>query len=96
MSLVWEEDFDVFAKDIPKSLTWHLKRLMPGKDPTDIKPYNIMTGPYKVSLAWVRKTGERKYDVHFTYAMHGQPNKTFRSLKQAKAYALAIATLEAK
>lgn len=89
MSLAWEEDFDIFAEDIPKSLTWHLKKLIPR---TDLLAAS--SPPYKVSLAWIRKSGERKYDVHFMHDLHGQPSKTFRSLRQAKAYATAIVTLE--
>jgi hypothetical protein len=90
MSLVWEEDIDVFNINLPmeQRLTWHLKKLVAGFDD---KPYTLGKGPYKVSLAWITREGERKYTARF---YNKDNEKTFRSLKSAKAYALAITTLE--
>ena len=93
MSYVWEEDFDIFCEDVPRSLCWHLKRLVQ-RDPNAIPPFRITNGPYKVSLAWITREGERKYNVRFMRDVRTNNNKTFRSLKAAKAYALAIITLE--
>ena len=93
MSLVWEEDYDVFAKD--GRVQWHLKRLV-ARDPKATPPYSLANGPYKVSLAWVIKRGERKYEVRLLkHAYNWKDNdKTFRSLKAAKAYALAVVALD--
>lgn len=93
MNLVWEEDLDVFNTNLhmEQRLTWHLKKLIPAKDPMDMAPFKLMNGPYKVSLAWVTREGERKYTARF---YNKDNEKTFRSLKSAKAYALAITTLE--
>lgn len=91
MSYVWEEDFDIFAEDVPRTLIWHLKRLVQ-RNPTATPPFSLADGPYKVSLAWVTREGERTYKVRFM--QHDNNDKTFRSLKAAMAYAVAIATLE--
>lgn len=90
--LVWEEDIDIFAHDISKARpSWHLKKVIPA-DPGSKPPFRLGTGPYKISCAWVTREGERKYRVRFVL---GHDNdKTFRSLKAAKAYALAIVSLE--
>lgn len=87
MSLVWEEDYDVFSVHVPVR-TWHLKKLVAGFGDA---PYSLGKGPYKVRLAWVTREGERKYTARF---YNKDNEKTFRSLKSAKAYALAITTLE--
>lgn len=92
MNYVWEEDIDIFAKDLSKARpSWHLKKLIPA-DPGSRPPWRLGTGPYKISCAWVTREGERKYKVRFVTMNHN--DKTFRSLKAAKAYALAIATLD--
>lgn len=83
MNYVWEEDFDIFAQDVPRSLIWHLKHVI---------PQPALDRFWKVSLAWITRDGERTYKVRF--AQHDNNDKTFRSLKAAKAYALAIVTLE--
>jgi hypothetical protein len=46
---------------------------------------------YKISVAWVTKIGDRKWDCQF---VNHNGSRTFRSLKAAKAYAVAIITLE--
>lgn len=91
MSYVWEEDY-FYTVTMPPKTSWHLKKMIPGKDPRAMAPFNIMTGPYAKSIAWVHKKGERKYHVSFVNKFDS--DKTFRSLKAAKAYALAITTLE--
>lgn len=84
MSYVWEEEY------LPQTPTawgieWHLKKQIP---PPDRERF------WKISVAWVRKLDERKYRVVFqTTPAFNNDNKTFRSLKAAKAYALAIITL---
>jgi hypothetical protein len=47
----------------------------------------------KISVAWVTREGERKYSVRFVLSGNNDYDKTFRSLKAAKAYALAIVSL---
>lgn len=97
MSYVWEEDFYATntVPTAPKA-SWHLKKLIPAKDPMATAPFSLMTGPYKQTVAWVHKTGERKYEVRLLkHAYNWKGNdKTFRSLKAAKAYALAVVALD--
>lgn len=81
MSYVWEEEL------IPIGIaTWklqhHLKKYLPKNDGS---PFD-----YKI-VAWVIKIGDRKWDAQF---VNNNGNRTFRSLKAAKAYAVAIITLE--
>lgn len=94
MSYVWELDVDVFqspSADRPLDTAWHLKKVW-DKDPLADKFANPLRGQWKVSVAWVNKEGDRKWRVRF---IKNDPNdKTFRSLKAAKAYAVAIITLE--
>lgn len=93
MSLVWEEDyFYTSTQTTDRAVSWHLKRMVPAKDPMVMTPYNIMTGPYSKSLAWVHQRGERLY--HVSFVNNFDSDKTFRSLKAAKAYAVAVVTLE--
>jgi hypothetical protein len=47
---------------------------------------------FKITVAWVRKIGDRKWLCQFVN--HNDEGRTFRSLKAAKAYAVAITTLE--
>jgi hypothetical protein len=93
MSYVWEEDIDIFAKD-PMSMrpSWHLKKVIP-QEPGEKPPWRLGTGPMKVSVAWVTREGERKFSVRFVLSGSDDYDKTFRSLKAAKAYALAIVSL---
>lgn len=94
MSYVWELDVDVFqtpSADRPLDTAWHLKKVW-DKDQLGHKFANPLRGTWKVSVAWVNKIGDRKWIVRFAKP---EPNdKTFRSLKAAKAYAVAIITLE--
>lgn len=80
--LFWEEDIDVFRfPGADARVTWHLKKR--------IQPMDRM---YRVSLAWITREGDRKYTVRLLD--HTNYNKTFRSLKAAKAYAVAIVSLD--
>jgi hypothetical protein len=83
MSYVWELDVE--------DITWHLKKVW-DKDKLGHKFAHPLRGQWKVSMAWVRKIGDCKWQVHF--ATNDPNDNTFRSLKAAKAYALAIITLE--
>jgi hypothetical protein len=94
MSWQWEEDIDIFAmhpNSSPK-LQWHLKWVVPA-DHGEKPPFRLGAGPYKVSYAWIVRNGKRKYTVRFVHIMAGDHDKTFRSLTQAKLYAVAIAEL---
>jgi hypothetical protein len=94
MRLEWELDVDVF--NLPPSghgelgSSWHLKKVW-DKDPMGDKFGNPLIGKWKISVAWVTKNGDRNYRVSF---VKGDNDRTFRSLKAAKAYAVAIITLE--
>lgn len=93
MTYVWELDVDIHNSSGhgPLHTAWHLKRVW-DKDHLEGKFDVPLRGTWKVSVAWVYKMGERKWQVRF---VKDNPNdKTFRSLKAAKAYALAIITLE--
>ena len=91
MTYVWETEY------LPQTTRggewkeqWHLKKVW-DKDPLE-KQFDVpLRGTWKVSVAWVTKIGERKWDAQF---INHNGNRTFRSLKAAKAYALAIVTLE--
>lgn len=90
MSYVWEEEYLHEPRKIaePKRfgvIEWHLKKQIP---PPDRERF------WKISVAVVRKIGDRKYHVWFVRGEYSTNDKTFRSLKQAKAYATAIITLE--
>jgi hypothetical protein len=93
MRLEWELDVDVIGSPSghgPLSSAWHLKKVW-DKDPMGDKFGNPLIGKWKVSVAWVTKNGDRSYRVSF---FKGDNDRTFRSLKAAKAYAVAIITLE--
>jgi hypothetical protein len=97
MSYIWEVDIDVFSSPSGHgtlATSWHLKKVW-DKDPLEGRtpsPYDSpLRGQWKVSVAWISKIGDRKYSLRF--ASHHN-DKTFRSLKAAKAYAVAIITLE--
>lgn len=84
MSYVWETEL------IPSNCDWqaehHLKRVV------DKEQFGVpIQGTWKVTVAWVTKIGNRKWDCQF---VNHDGSRTFRSLKAAKAYALAIITLE--
>jgi len=95
--LVWEEDINVFKPNPgPLDVIWHLKRAVP-KDPLKDKFQTTLDGTWKVSVAWVHRLGDRKYSVQIWNDNRMrviEEGRTFRSLKAAKAYAVAIITLE--
>jgi hypothetical protein len=95
MRLEWETELQPSKYDADDDLVWrvehHLKKVW-DKDPMGDKFGNPLIGKWKVSLAWVRKTGDRKWRCQFVN--HNDEGRTFRSLKAAKAYAVAIITLE--
>lgn len=89
MSYVWEQEYNHEPRRIGPQrfsvIDWHLKKLLPSSGlARDVT--------FMISVAWVRRISDRKYLV--TINQHGNDDKTFRSLKAAKAYALAIVTLE--
>jgi hypothetical protein len=95
MTYVWELDVDVFnlppSGHGPLHSAWHLKKVW-DKDPLEGQFAIPRRGQWKVSVAWVNKVSDRKYNLRF--AKGDCDDKTFRSLKAAKAYAVAIITLE--
>ena len=95
MSYVWEEEWirpGVSPVDL-RDFEWHLKKVW-DKDPLAHKFANPLSGTWTVALAIVRRRGQRQWEVRFQEIVHMNNDKTFRSLKAAKAYALAIITLE--
>ena len=90
MSYEWETELAPSGYNADDTLRWkvqhHLKKVW-DKD----KFGNPLIGKWKVSLAWVVKIGDRKWDCQF---VNHNGSRTFRSLKAAKAYAVAIITLD--
>lgn len=84
MSYVWEEELMPLGDGATWKVLHHLKKCLPKNDGS---PFH-----YKVTVAWVTKIGNRKWDCQFVN--HNDGSRTFRSLKAAKAYAVAITTLE--
>jgi hypothetical protein len=82
MNYVWETELMPIG-----SATWkvqhHLKKCLPKTEGSAFD--------YKLTTAWVTKIGDRKWDCQF---VNHDGSRTFRSLKAAKAYAVAIITLE--
>lgn len=91
MSYVWEGEFLPIGSGSSWGMEWHLKKVW-DKDPLEGKFDSPLRGQWKISVAWVRKVGDHKWHVAINYT--NENDKTFRSLKAAKAYALAIVTLE--
>lgn len=93
MRYVWEEDIDIFTVNTSDlRVQWHLKRVIPDSQ-------GIRLNGYKATVAWISREGDRKYRLRHLGDMNHMTNwnkndKTFRSLKAAKAYAVAIITLE--
>ena len=84
MSYEWDTELmPVYGNTTEWKVQHHLKKCLPKNDGS---PFH-----YKVSVAWVTKIGDRKWDCQF---VNHDGSRTFRSLKAAKAYALAIITLE--
>ena len=95
MSYVWEEEY-IHPNTVPTvvQLEWHLREVY-NKDPMAGMFAVPMMGTWRRTLAVVRRLSERKYRVVFqTSPAFNNDNKTFRSLKAAKAYAVAIVTLD--
>jgi hypothetical protein len=88
MNYVWETELMSSKYDKDDNLVWrvehHFKKCLP-------KTYGSAFD-YKFSVAWVTKTGDRKWDAQFVN--NNDESRTFRSLKAAKAYVVAIITLE--
>jgi hypothetical protein len=91
MSYVWEEEL-MSNNGVPTvwRIQHHLKKVW-DKDPLEDKFAHPLRGQWKVTMAWVTKIGDRKWDCQF---VNNNGSRTFRSLKAAKAYAVAITTLE--
>jgi hypothetical protein len=83
MSYVWEEELMPIGNRPIWKIQHHLKKCLPKNDGSPFK--------YKVTVAWVTKIADRKWDAQF---VNHNGSRTFRSLKAAKAYAVAIITLE--
>jgi hypothetical protein len=95
MTYVWETELQPSKYDADDNLVWrvehHLKKVW-DKDPVFKDKFgNPLRGVWKISVAWVRKIGDRKWHCQF---VNNDESRTFRSLKAAKAYAVAIITLE--
>jgi len=91
MRLEWEEEL-MSNHGVPTvwQVQHHLKKVW-DKDPLEKHYANPLRGVWKVTVAWVTKIGDRKWDCQF---VNNNGSRTFRSLKAAKAYAVAIITLE--
>ena len=94
MRYEWEEELMPlyqFGGGTEWKVQHHLKKVW-DKDPLSDKFFaHPLSGKWKVTVAWVTKVDKRKWDCQF---VNHDGNRTFRSLKAAKAYALAIITLE--
>lgn len=89
-NLVWEEEF--FFLDNPTRFdhsrypVHHLKKVIIG-EPAKQR--------YKISVANVQKVGKRQFKAEVTMTNADEmPTQTCRSLAEAKAWCLAIYTLE--
>jgi len=87
MTYVWETELMPSGKPTAWKVEHHLKKCLPK---TEGSLFN-----YKVSVAYVVKIGDRKWACQtINKSIHNNESRTFRSLKAAKAYAVAIITLE--
>ncbi len=84
MSYVWEEEAFIANRGVPTvyKIEHHLKQCLPK---THGSPFD-----YKFTVAWVQKVGDRRWYCHTV----GRGDKYFRTLKSAKAWAVAVVTLE--
>jgi hypothetical protein len=87
MTYVWETEL-MPEKYLPNDqVEWkvehHLKACLPKTEGSAFD--------YKITAAYVIKIGDRKWDCHL---VNNDESRTFHSLKAAKAYAVAIITLE--
>ena len=95
MRLEWEEELQPSNYDSDDNLVWRVEHQLKkvwDKDPLGKQFAIPLRGVWKISVAWVRKIGDRKWLCKFVN--HNDEGRTFRSLKAAKAYAVAIITLE--
>jgi hypothetical protein len=83
MNYVWETELVPVGNPMTWNVQHHLKKCLP-------KTYGSAFD-YKFTLAYITKMGDRKWDCKF---VNNDEGRTFRSLKAAKAYAVAIITLE--
>lgn len=94
MRLEWETELQPSKYADDDNLVWrvehHLKKVW-DKDPL-AQFANPLHGQWKVSVAYVTKVSDRKWLCNFT--LTNNESRTFRSLKAAKAYTVAIITLE--
>lgn len=94
MSYVWEQEY-FHPNTVPTVvlLEWHLREVY-NKDPMAGMFAVPIMGTWRRTHAVVRRLSERKYSVQFQSIVLTDNDKTFRSLKAAKAYALAVVTLD--
>ena len=90
MSYEWENELMPSYGGSEWQVQHHLKKVW-DKDPLSDKFAHPLSGKWKISVAWVTKLDKRKWYVAF---VNHDGSRTFRSLKAAKAYAVAIITLE--
>lgn len=92
MRLEWEEELMQANSGVPTvwQVQHHLKKVW-DKDPLEGQFAVPLRGVWKVTVAWVTKIGDHKWRCQF---VNHDGSRTFRSLKAAKAYAVAIVTLE--
>jgi hypothetical protein len=93
MSYEWETELAPSGYNADDTLRWkvqhHLKKVW-DEDPFHNDLTRPLLGTWKASVAWVTKIGDRKWKC----SLINNESRTFRSLKAAKAYAVAIITLE--
>ena len=82
MKYIWEEELLPVGTPMIWAVEHHLKHCLP-------KTHGSLFD-YKISVAWVRKVGDRRWYCNTI----GQGDKYFRTLKSAKAWAVAVITLE--
>lgn len=92
MSYVWEQEY-LPLSDTAWDFEWHLKKVW-DKDPMAGMFAVPIMGTWRRTDAVVRRLSERKYSVQFQSIALTDNDKTFRSLKAAKAYAVAVVTLD--
>jgi hypothetical protein len=83
MRYVWETELMPVGNPTTWQVEHHLKQCLPKTEGSAFD--------YKFTAAWVRKVKDRKWGCYF---VNNDESRMFRSLKAAKAYAVAIITLE--
>ena len=89
MTYVWEEELQPSKYDEYDNLVWRVEHHLKKKFTEDAVGRER---DFKITVAWVVKVSDRKW--HCQFVRHNDEGRTFRSLKAAKAYAVAIITLE--